>query len=208
MLKQKNAFTLAEVMVTLAVVGILASVMLPVISKARPNKQKSMFKKAYYVTERIVYELVNDEDLYPSSGNAIGFQNTSEVSYLGKSYGSNTNVDLQKKKFCQLFARKVNTLSDEDNCSGTSSYFNDISTFTTTDGIVWYVPYTNFSGNNAQTIHVDVNGPASPNCKFDENRPKQCPNPDTFEIKVEADGKIYVNGPKEKEYLSSNNSLR
>ena len=35
-----------------------------------------------------------------------------------------------------------------------------------------------------------------------------CVNPDRFEIKVESDGKMYVDGEKEKEYLSTNNTLR
>ena len=218
MLKQKNAFTLAEVMVTLALIGILASIMLPVISKARPNKQKAMFKKAYYVAERMVYELVNDEDLYPATGDKVGFDNTGEVEYMNSSYGSKDDEGKQKSKFCELFARKVNTTSDSVSCTADSASFSNSPSFTTTDGIAWHMPYTDFSANNAgsstQIIRVDVNGTTKPNCEYKDNTQASaegvsaCLNPDRFVIKIEPDGKMYVDGLKEKEYLSSNDSLR
>ena len=101
MLKNKNAFTLAEVMGTLAVFGIIAALLLPAIANVRPNKNKVMFRKAYYVAESMVFELVNDENFYPTQGEIVGFTNTVLPSYLGHTY------DVQDK-FCCLFDRKVN----------------------------------------------------------------------------------------------------
>ena len=66
MKKYFNAFTLAEVMITLVVLGIMAAILMPVVKNLYPDKQMVMFRKAYYVAERMVYELVNDEDFYPS----------------------------------------------------------------------------------------------------------------------------------------------
>lgn len=201
MLKNKKAFTLAEVMVTLAVFGVLAAMLFPAIASVRPNKSKVLFKKAYYVAERMVFELVNDEDFYPSQGEVIGFHNTVIASYLGHSYEGN-------KKFCQLFARKVNTTNDEIKCetanetpTGNGTY--SVPSFVTTDGVAWYLPITDFA--NTQTIYVDVNTEKAPNCKYDAT---SCKDPDIFEIKVEPDGKMLVDGVKEKEYLQSNNSMK
>ena len=220
MLRQNRGFTLAEVMVSLAVVGILASIMLPVISKARPNKQKALFKKAYYVAERIVYELVNDDDLYPSKTDTVGFDNTDEVEYMGTLYGSGIPDDgdddaakadaekKQKSKFCMLFARKVNTASDNVSCDSANASFNGEPSFITTDGITWYMPYDNFAKTSGtydnKAIRVDVNGAKSPNCDYAAD----CPNPDRFTIYVNAYGSMIVAGQKEKEYLQSNNNLR
>ena len=73
-----------------------------------------MFKKAYYIAERIVYELVNDDDLYPSKeGLYSGLDNTTEANYNGTTYSGNT-------KFCSLFAHKVNTTSDIQTCASTA----------------------------------------------------------------------------------------
>ena len=206
MLKQKRAFTLAEIVVTLVVVAVLISVLLPVITKARPDKQKLAFKKAYYVTEKIVYELVNDEDLYPSVVDKVGFDNTDEVVYLGKSYGSKNNAAKQKSKFCELFASKVNITSDV-NCDAAHASFDNDPSFTTTDGIAWYMPFTDFQ-NNA-SIRVDVNGGTSPNCAYaGTSSYNSCVSPDRFEINISKDGKMSVNGVKEKEYLSSGNIMK
>lgn len=194
-----RGFTLAEVMITLAVLGILASIMLPAVSRVRPNENKVMFKKAYYIAERTVSELVNDENLYPEGdGTHVGLDNISEVTYNGEKFTGND-------KFCKLFAEKVNTINDSVNCVSSSSNptASNIPSFTTTDGIAWYMPITDFSGD--KYITVDVNNEKKPNCSFANNT---CINPDRFEIYIEPDGKMYVKGVKEKEYLSSNKSMQ
>ncbi len=215
MLKDKKAFTLAEVMVTMAVFGVLVALVLPAIANIRPNKSKALFKKAYYTAERMVFELVNDEDFYPTTGDEIGFSNTVVASYLGQSYGGDDETDA-KKKFCSLFARKVNTISDDINCDAAHSVPTANATYTepsfiTTDGISWYLPITKFDKTGediSETIYVDINNTKEPNCKYDEQNPSKCNNPDIFEIKVEPDGKMRITGTKEKEYLQANNSVK
>lgn len=197
MLKVRKGFTLAEVMITLAVCGVLASLLLPTIASVRPDKNKAMFRKAYYVTERMVFELVNDEDFYPSEGETVGLSNTIEADYLGETFEGNS-------KFCGLFARKVNTTDDDKifcdavhtTPTGNGTYKEPA--FLTTDGLAWYLPYSDFA--DTQTIYVDVNNEKKPNCKYHATN---CKEPDIFEIKVKPDGKMYVDGDMEKSYLRS-----
>lgn len=192
-MRYNKAFTLAEVMITMAILGILASILLPAVSRVRPNENKTLFKKAYYIAERMVSELVNDEDLYPQGL----FSDTVEVYYNGSKYSGND-------KFCKLFAIKLNTISNSITCTSTSSEPSDtnVPSLITSDGISWYMPISAFATD--QHITVDVNGEKKPNCKYSDT----CPGPDQFEIYVEANGRMYVTGTKEKEYLSSNKSMQ
>ena len=63
----KKGFTLAEILGTMTLIGVVAAMTLPVIVQARPNKELIMFRKAYAETTRIVNDLINDEDLYPDA---------------------------------------------------------------------------------------------------------------------------------------------
>ena len=198
MLKKIKAFTLAEVMVVLAVMGILAAIMLPTIAGIRPNKNKAMFKKAYYIAERLVFEMVNDESLYPTTSDTVGLDNTYEAKLYDETFKGTD-------KFCKLFTRKVNTTSATINCVANRAVpTNAGPSFTTSDGIDWYMPITSF--RNDAVIYVDVNGrEKDPNCQYDANT---CKRPDIFQIKVKKDGKMYVDGTIESKYLGSNDNLQ
>ena len=186
MIRRKiKAFTLAEVMITLAVMGVLASIMLPVMSKIRPDKTKATFKKAYYVVERTVFDMVTDESLYPELGSYKGFDNTQEVTYNGNKYSGNT-------KFLQLFAAHVNKISP-NKPSGTSipsDGSNGSPNIITSDGIAYYIPASDFQGligeekrANALKIMIDVNGATvKPNTV----------GVDRFYIYIQADGRMFV----------------
>jgi prepilin-type N-terminal cleavage/methylation domain-containing protein len=208
----KKAFTLAEIMITLVVIGVMLSMITPVILQLKPNKNKLMFKKAYYITERVINELVNDERYYPTTdGSNAFFVDESNVFVNGSDYFGLT-------KFCNLFAIKVNTV-DTANCMSSQSIANQKNTklntgnFTTNDGIAWHLPTTAetgfttvFKDGGQRDIIVDVNGTkqysanTSPNCTYDA---ATCPKPDQFIIKVQSDGKLIVSGTLEKEYLQS-----
>lgn len=203
MLSKIKAFTLAEVMVTLAIMGVLASIMLPVLKDIQPDKTKAAFKKAYYVTERVVYDMVTDDSIYPSLGAYKGFDNTEAATFQGTSYSGDT-------KFIRLFAAHVNKISTSSP-NGASIPADDTAgspNIVTSDGICWYIPASNFSGlygnedvSHALGIMVDVNGSSNAPNKLGLDR---------FMIYVQADGRIFVKdgtaaGNKAAAYISSSN---
>lgn len=231
-LKTRKAFTLAELMVCLLLISVLATILLPAIMQNRPNKNKVMFRKAYYIIERVVSELINDDDLYPTNEelNVSGFANTAEVTYAGNTYSG-------ASKFCNLFFEKVNTTTGEARCNSSGETPSAVPTdeetegsFMTNDGVIWYMPATKVFANAdyapvpdstdpatgepipgtpggaiEQEINVDINGIAEPNCTYDEDT---CTNPDRFVVFVRYDGKVRVEGDKEREYLMSNSTLK
>ena len=95
----KFGFTLAEVMVCLAIISVLATILIPTLGQFKPNKTKTMFKKAYQVSERVIYELVNDNELYPAGDGVYGLDNVAKVKYGNENYGDDDNQSSAAAKF-------------------------------------------------------------------------------------------------------------
>lgn len=142
----KKGFTLTELMVALTVIGIIVAVVTPAIMKTRPNKNKMMVKKTFYVTEQVVSALINDEHLYPdmreicrTGGDngadiycAWGFDYVYKADYEGETYEG-------ENKFGALFKSMLNvskndvTSKDGEAPDGTDYY----PVFYTSDGVKW-----------------------------------------------------------------------
>jgi len=214
----KQGFTLSEMMVAMAVLGILLAIVIPTIVNTRPDEHKMLTKKAYYVTEQVVNSLINDELLYPDStmncpqvtgGDTCyyGFDDTSAVTYNGTTYGGAGNA--AKTKFPLLFAEQVNVKSLT--CGGTvtgddgSTTENNACKITTSDGITFDFAYNNSTygkgpfntvwtagtapASNKRVLLIDVNGDSSPNClQTDSN----CNWPDQFRIEIQSNGRMNV----------------
>ncbi len=232
-MRRFKGFTLTELMVALAVIGILVAVVTPAIMKTRPNKNKMMVKKTFYTTEQIVANLINDARLYPDmreacdakfaennpgvDANSIycawGFDYTNEAIYDGEKFSGG-------KKFMGLFASGLN-ISKTDDCS------NDIcSVIYTTDGVRWdlagtdgaWTPEVTSGPKNAGIgyIIIDVNGDDAPNCREggDDGEGNTCDGDaddfDRYVIDVYANGKLNINADDAKaiEYATINTSIR
>ena len=194
----KKGFTLSEMVVTIGVIGVLALILIPVLRDAVPNQEQAMFKKAYYIIERSVSEMINDEDLYPEAdiGEPNYLGNTVEVTYKDTTTSGDT-------KFCELFASKLNRTSNIV-CSAEIKKFTDnefpTGSITTTDSIVWLLPVSNFADSDVpQEIYIDVNGKKQPNCFYNKTT---CKKPDRFTVKVYQDGRVLADGTMEVEYLN------
>ncbi len=184
-MKKIKAFTLAETLIVLSIIGVVAILVLSTLINSVPDKNKAMFKKAYSVTERTVAELVNDETLYPYDPERIGFLNTDAVQIPGT-----TDAAEGDEKLCKLFSTKLNILGEtvfkDGNC-----------TFETTDGISWEMPTGISDFSTKKIIKVDVNGSDNPpNTTSGEDQ-------DIFSINIYSDGRVNVSGEKEIEYLKS-----
>lgn len=193
-MRRFKGFTLTELMIALAVIGILVAVVTPAIMRTRPNKNKMMIKKTYYETEKIVESLINDETLYIDGREACNGQNASDaigecrwgfddfkkVKYDGEEYGAgdlaDDATDHEKaaasadaaKKFAGLFAAKLNCRTED----------NTNLIYTTADGVIWYLSGTKDKWSHSTTsspasidstsggsIVIDVNGGDGPNCR-------------------------------------------
>ncbi|MBQ8635875.1 type II secretion system protein [bacterium] len=92
----KPAFTLAEVMITLVVVGILTGILMPVAFHSAPSKNIAKFKKANATLNTVIQELIRSDKYYKDGD-----------------LGMKADGTLVKDKtyFCQTFADVISTKS-------------------------------------------------------------------------------------------------
>lgn len=60
----KTAFTLAETLITIMIIGILMALMLRTINRVNPDKDKILFLKSYHAAETAVTNIINDSTKY------------------------------------------------------------------------------------------------------------------------------------------------
>lgn len=207
-MKNKNGFTLAEIMITLGTLGIIAAILVPAVMSLVPDNNKILARKAYYTLEHVISQLSDDELHYPAgstwSSNAGVISSCDNGMAVDCGFANvNTNdypdIPASNNKFCYLFAQRVNLL-------GTATCTNPYS-FTSSDGIYWKMygvdsfPVSNTSYN--AKVGIDVNGTTKgPNC-YQAGNPNirvwftasACPTgktADLYEFAIRYDGKIDI----------------
>lgn len=218
-MRRFKGFTLTELMIALAVLGILVAVVTPAIMRARPNKNKMMVKKTFYTAENIISSLINDETLYPdlrsSCGDdeedehtpcAWGFDYTGAVTSEGEDYGdgdeadwdkdAHTGTDNAKQKFAKLFGSRLNT----KNADGTTFYTNDGAMWDLSDTVDKWKPNEDKVGTFSSECK---DSPENAGCgvikiKVDGATTSACTATNNldcnyYEIQVLANGKLRIN---------------
>ena len=171
---KRRGFTLAEVLITLAIIGVVAAAMAPTIGNLIPDKNKAQVIKIYKTIADINESLLNNPSLYYSGGtDCQGLKCTQQP--LDSPYNMDSKYS-GNTKYPYLLASHLQTTDDPvTNVTGIK--------FTTVDGIVWYVWY--YPTGRAQ-IKIDLNGDEKPNKVYSTN----CDKPDSFMFNLDADGKL------------------
>ena len=100
----KKAFTLAELMIVLSVIGVLTAILLPAVRNAMPDKDVMKFKKGHRAFVEAVREMVNSEKYYYNGD--LGMRANKQL--------LDTTHDGDEEYFCETFADIVNV--KEKNC--------------------------------------------------------------------------------------------
>ena len=101
----KKAFTLAEVLITLIVIGVITAVIIPVAIHSKPDENVMKFKKAHNTLYQVISELVNSDKYYLDGNLGI----LSNGSNAGKSAFCLNFADLvsSKKTVCNYSTNEV-----------------------------------------------------------------------------------------------------
>ena len=210
---RRKAHTLAEVLVALAVVGVLGAVVVPMANKFKPDINKIKFLKNYDAIVQVNNHLIYDEDLYPLTANDDEFlhrdnplYNTMQRAYDGVNIGGHNN------KYCDLLslflAGSVSGACQEAGYPDIRPGDDEQPHFTIKDGTEYWV-YTQRDRNNnianyRSDIYIDIDRNGA-NCLEDTDA---CPIPDRFHIIVEANGETLPAGHFSTYYLKTRTNYR
>ncbi len=223
---KRRAYTLAEVLIALGIVGILAAVMLPMINKYKPDTTKVLYLNTYDALAESISDMASNGSYYVKD-NGVFLFNQHPFANLDN-YQDSTNdrhtIAGGRGKFCRVLAENFNTIEEanEVRCSNnnanrpnTNFGANDVS-FTNKNGVEFWVATNSSAANtngwrNADInryetyIVIDVNGSNNgDNCVFSNN----CPKPDRFTFKVSADAEFLPMDEMGIRYLETRSNLK
>ncbi len=152
-------FTLTEVLVVLVILGALALILIPNLSRILPNDHNIKYKKAFYTIQEIVYDIVND----PSTCQDMNYDTVNQTWEVPDTEDRRNQVmtmcytDTNPPTARSLDVVICSRLST-DTCGVANSNHNVL----TTNGMRWNLPnqgMADTSNDNWNTvIYVDVDG--------------------------------------------------
>jgi len=106
MFKRKIAFTLAEIMIVLTIIGVLTMILLPIANHSRPDENVMKFKKADTTLKNVIHELVTSDKYFCNGDLGLKADCTTKVA----------NTEEMGSYFCKTFADLLS--AKEVNCMG------------------------------------------------------------------------------------------
>lgn len=206
----KKAFTLSEALVTLAILGVLAAILIPVIDNVRPDKDKITYKKALYTMQGAVSNAL-DSTVYTMAANTQAYWKDDYFKPSSVCSGDGCG----EHQFCQSLADTMNT-SGKVKCKkseldgGVSSY--EEPNFVTSDGVRFWgledykwdqACYTNKQNErvcDAREIYVDRTLSSNEIKTLDKARGTGAK--EGLKVRVWYDGKIDTGDTEDYDYVN------
>ena len=143
----KDGFTLAEVLITLVIVGVIAAMTIPTLmNKTNHSELKAGFNKALSVSSQVIQKMKHElgDIIYdPENDTAVGFRNKF-MKYLVVTCDNNCVNPNKYKNHANLSDSKMQNVLNSNTC------------FITQDGMVFWIMQGNPS--NQLFVTIDVNG--------------------------------------------------
>ena len=179
---KKQGFTLAELLITLGVIGVAAALLVPNLGKVLPDRNKITVLNTAKVINEITTNLMNNDGLYYNINRCVGLA----CNATPKTAPYNDNKYSGDSKYSRLLISNLNVDGDVNEEANASAF-----KFKTTDGVFWTVTPTAITGG--ATIMIDVNGESKgKNCSFNTS---SCKKPDQYVFVVDQMGKLHPGDP-------------
>ncbi len=193
----KKGFTLQELLITMAIIGVVAAITAPAIMNIVPDKNKAMYIKAYNTLTTLTDEIMGNPALYWPSGynNAGEPEQTGMYSDLQPEiapYNDDVNCS-GVNKFPAILSHHLNLSSDVE-ATGNNTR-NGTIIFTTSDGMLWEFNTEEIASNETiqglayrTTLTLDMDGEGKgDNHIYDADHT----SPDQFILVIDNDGGIH-----------------
>ena len=135
----KKAFTLAEILIVLVIIGVLTMILLPIAFQSSPDEEVMKFKKGNNTLSTVIRELVSSDKYYQdgdlgikTNGNLIDGKHDDDITY-----------------FCETFADVIST--KKVNCSEVKNGDN-----TTSNNVARVHILNNEEGDNLQEVQENL----------------------------------------------------
>ena len=173
---KKLAFTLSELLITMAILALVAALTAPVVTDVVPDDKKLAMIKICSEVEQITEKMLGDDGLYKEEGSCVGLgcTNTPTAPEYKNVEASSISTN---KKYQYLLTDMLGLKKDaEDDC------------YIDSEERVWKIVseiVTDDESRLVTTITIDFNGEKGPNSVFTSNQDR----PDQLSFKVDTYGK-------------------
>lgn len=177
-----KAFTMAEALIVLGVVGILASLSVVAVNSSKPDENIIMFRRGYATAAKVTQSMLNDPVLYPKANDAI-IVNSRLGGSVDNKYGLLDSTGQNGNNFALNFRLLVNPVSLDTNNT------NRLQQFTTGDGIYWEVTCVDLMTDNKPYAYITMSlfGKTGAACSYNA---ASCQQPTKFTLRVDKSGSI------------------
>lgn len=199
---KKNGFTLAEVLVTMAIIGVVAAITFPTINRIMPDKDKGMVLKAFKTLNEVNNDILTNPSLYMYGDGSTGCDGPFILKCTEKPLDENHSANEFKgaSKYPYLFAE---SLALSENISVSNNAYN----FTTIDGVQWRMTFTAKPNPALERYNITITtgNPSRDNtCTYNKTT---CTNPGQFSFMVDMKGTVSAVDPLARAYLENPNDL-
>ena len=129
----KKGFTLAEVLITLMVIGVITAVIIPVAIHSKPDENIMKFKKAHNTLYQVISTLVNSDEYYldgslgikPNGDHVDTNRDTNDAMYFCRTFADNLTY---KKLDCHPYNNTNDTGAYSGECVTDYSSLDEMKT--------------------------------------------------------------------------------
>lgn len=219
---KKFGYTLAEALISVAIIGVIAAIMLPLTNKFKPDTNKITFLKTYDSLSNVIKEVSSNTNFYPILDrnprallNMLNYYQTplynTNSSTLNDPNDDSVEIfssEAGNAKLCSILAYMYGQA--EPTCNDIAMYtnanFSNNISFTYNNGVQYsvYSAITHNPFTFDTRITIDVNGSKNPNCIYSD----ACTRPDRFTFHVTPNGHLIAADQMGQAYLQTRTNTR